>query len=197
MRAGHTKARLLAGIAIAAVAVVAPWRTPPAHANGVVLCTQVTCTSGGGQCGPNGSCVDSICSCTSDQQCPTGTLCLVAGGFCARCPATPTPTVTPTGTPTSTPTNTATATASATPTTTGMPGAACTDPGQCSSGFCVDRVCCETACDGPGEACNVSGNGVCTPLAAAAPALSGRGSLLVVLLLAATGLWALARRRHD
>ena len=193
MRAAHEKARLHTGIAIAAVAVVTLWRTPPAQAGVTVLCEQVECTSSG-QCGPNGSCVDGICSCTTDAQCPMGTLCL-GGSFCAICPPTRTPTVTPTSTPTSTPTNTATPTPTATPTITGMPGGACTDPSQCSSGFCVDRVCCETACDGPAEACNVSGNGVCTSLAATAPAMSGRGSLLAALLLAATGLWAIARRR--
>lgn len=193
MRAAH-RTRLLTGIAIAAVALVMLWRPPQSHAGAVVLCEQVTCTTDG-DCGQSGSCVGSTCRCATDDQCPMGTVCL-GGNFCAICPPTRTPTVTPTSTTTPTRTDTATPTASATPTDTGMPGSACTDPSQCSVDFCVDGVCCLTECDGPAEACNVSGNGVCTSITATAPAMSGRGSLLAVFLLGGVGLWALARRRY-
>ena len=45
-------------------------------------------------------------------------------------------------------------------------GAPCEVGGQCVSTFCVDGVCCDTACTGPTEACNVTGSvGQCVPLA--------------------------------
>ncbi len=37
----------------------------------------------------------------------------------------------------------------------------CTDPSECSSGFCVDGVCCDTECTGQCEACNID-PGTCT-----------------------------------
>ncbi|MBM4378171.1 MAG: S8 family serine peptidase [Deltaproteobacteria bacterium] len=44
-------------------------------------------------------------------------------------------------------------------------GTACTASNQCNSGFCVDGVCCSTACTGTCSACNLAGNaGTCTPL---------------------------------
>jgi len=43
-------------------------------------------------------------------------------------------------------------------------GGPCTDANECASGFCVDGVCCDAACDGTCEACNVTGTeGTCTP----------------------------------
>src|SRR5262249_20835636 len=50
-------------------------------------------------------------------------------------------------------------------------GDSCTDAIQCSSGFCVDGVCCDSACTGPCRACAKALNGapkdgVCTPMAA-------------------------------
>lgn len=48
-------------------------------------------------------------------------------------------------------------------------GQACVDPGQCSSTFCVDGVCCASACDGEGQVCNPAG--ICVS-PAAAPAMS-------------------------
>lgn len=47
-------------------------------------------------------------------------------------------------------------------------GGACRTGEACSSGFCVDGVCCSAACDGPCEACTIAAggtaNGTCTPL---------------------------------
>jgi hypothetical protein len=43
-------------------------------------------------------------------------------------------------------------------------GTPCTGGGTCSTGFCVDNVCCNAACQGPCEACNLSGKkGICSP----------------------------------
>src|SRR5260221_6331855 len=43
----------------------------------------------------------------------------------------------------------------------------CTSPTQCASAFCVDGVCCNTACDGPLEQCNLPGErGTCVSAAA-------------------------------
>jgi hypothetical protein len=42
-------------------------------------------------------------------------------------------------------------------------GQACACPADCQSGFCVDGVCCSTACTGTCKACNVAGSmGTCT-----------------------------------
>jgi hypothetical protein len=102
----------------------------------------------------------------------------------------------PNCTPTATPT--ATSTSTATPTNTPKPnGADCTDPSPCASGFCVDGVCCNTACDDPLERCDGRVPGTCTSLAAPAPALSWRGLLVAALVLVATATVALWRRRRS
>ncbi len=44
-------------------------------------------------------------------------------------------------------------------------GVACDRARQCGSGFCVDGVCCDQACDGQCEACDVTGKaGACLPV---------------------------------
>ena len=44
---------------------------------------------------------------------------------------------------------------------------ACTSSSQCATGFCVNGVCCDTACTGTCGACNLTGKvGTCSPVAA-------------------------------
>ncbi len=51
---------------------------------------------------------------------------------------------------------------------------AVTDPGSCSTGIMADGYCCDRACAGPCEACNLPGTlGVCTPVVGAQPAGHG------------------------
>lgn len=94
-------------------------------------------------------------------------------------------------------TATPTATATATPTNTrGGDGAECLDPDDCISGNCVDDVCCDTACNGPEQACNLPGNeGTCSSLAAPAPAASPSGLVLAGFALLAVAAYRFARRR--
>jgi len=40
-------------------------------------------------------------------------------------------------------------------------GDACTDSGECASGFCTDGHCCDKACDGQCEACDLAKRGTC------------------------------------
>ena len=50
-------------------------------------------------------------------------------------------------------------------------GTACASDGDCGSGHCVDQVCCDTACGGQCEACNVQAHaGQCTVVTGAPPA---------------------------
>lgn len=102
-----------------------------------------------------------------------------------------------TSTPTPTATQTATATATETPTgTRSGDGAMCDDPNDCISGNCVDDVCCDTVCDQPEQACNLPGNeGVCSSIAAPAPAASPTGLLIAGLLLVVIAAVGFARRR--
>lgn len=55
-------------------------------------------------------------------------------------------------------------------------GVACTFNGSCTSGFCVDAYCCNSACGGASEDCNVAGSeGTCTSTAAAPSGGGGGG----------------------
>jgi hypothetical protein len=48
------------------------------------------------------------------------------------------------------------------------PGASCESDRECASGFCVDGVCCQSACAGPCEACDLPGSmGSCLPVTGA------------------------------
>ena len=108
---------------------------------------------------------------------------------------TATSTVTPTATPTSTPTNSPTAT----PTNTGIPqGSACSTSAACSTGFCVDGVCCNTACTDPLMRCNLPGQvGTCASDAASAPTLTPWGLLVGSVMLAGIAGMALRRRMRS
>lgn len=72
-------------------------------------------------------------------------------------------------------------------------GTDCRAGSECQSGFCVDAVCCNSACDGSGAQCNVPGErGICSTSLAQAPTLDARGlgvagALLVGI--AASTLW--------
>jgi hypothetical protein len=49
--------------------------------------------------------------------------------------------------------------------TTPAPNQTCTVAAQCASGFCVDGVCCDSACDGACQSCSQTGKlGTCSPV---------------------------------
>ena len=175
---------------------------------GRVGCCNIACVNGRGFClgtdgnaPPNVSCpplcteicgaADSTCSSFASSGCPDGQNALDCVEGCQPvCPPTFTPTNTPTNTPTvtDTPTNT--------PTNTPVPqGGACTTPSQCSTGFCVADVCCDTACTSPQERCDLPGQrGTCTSTTAPAPAVGWWGLLAVAVFLASVGALTLRRR---
>jgi len=97
--------------------------------------------------------------------------------------------------------NTPTATPTKTPTVTPTPlpnGAGCSTGPRCASGFCVDGVCCDTACEQPGQFCNLLGmKGTCAFPAAPAPALNGGGLAAGAAVLVAIGALTLLRRRRS
>ncbi|MEO8601761.1 MAG: hypothetical protein ABI629_04200, partial [bacterium] len=145
------------------------------------------------------------CSLTDAATCDLLGGTFVAGGSCASglvgaCVG-PTPSVTPTQTATATPTSTATPTATASQTATrtrAADGADCSIPSDCLSTFCVDGVCCNTACDGPQETCDGADPGTCTDVnvTAPAPALSSGGLLAgfgVMVLVALLAFWRRTR----
>ena len=123
-----------------------------------------------------------------DTPTPTGTA--TATGT-----VTNTATATSTGTVTHTPTNTPTAT----PTNTGIPiGGDCATPSVCASGFCVDGVCCNTACNDAFGRCDLPGQrGTCAGISPA-PALTPRALAIAAVLLLGVAAFALRRRvvRH-
>lgn len=54
-------------------------------------------------------------------------------------------------------------------------GTSCGSGAECASGRCVDGVCCESACTGQCEACNVAGSeGTCSPLPAGSAPVGSR-----------------------
>ena len=123
----------------------------------------------------------SRCVGATQSACPDGQDPLDCAEGCQPiCP----PTLTPTSTPNATPTNTPVA-----------QGGACSTPSQCSTGFCVDSVCCDTACTDPLKRCNLPGEvGTCSSPAATAPALTPWGLLIAAALLASVGAFALRQR---
>lgn len=146
-------------------------------------------------------CANGIPNCESIPDC-AGTCANFCAGFSSRCVgATPSacpdgqdpldcaegcqPVCPPTFTPTSTPTGTP------------VPqGGACATPSQCGTGFCVDNVCCNSACTDPLTKCNLPGQvGTCASAAAEAPTLTPWGLIAGLVLLAGSGVWAIRRRR--
>jgi len=114
------------------------------------------------------------------------------GTFCQTTCVPPTPTFTPTITPTTTPTVTPTSTPTNTPI---AQGGACTAGSQCATTFCVDGVCCDTACTEPLQKCNLPGHdGTCSSAAAVAPTLTPHALMIGLILLAVTAAWAIRRR---
>ncbi|MDX2165870.1 MAG: hypothetical protein SF182_02360 [Deltaproteobacteria bacterium] len=74
-------------------------------------------------------------------------------------------------------------------------GGSCLDPADCVSGNCVNDVCCDTACNGPEQQCNLPGSeGICTSTAAPAPAASPAGLVIALALLISVGAIAMLRR---
>ncbi len=146
--------------------------TPPLPAAGNPVSTDFSWTPGAGDAG-----MHLVVFSATDLQANT-TECEVTIDVVA-------PTNTPTATPTATPTNTPK-----------LPdGSTCTGPDDCLSSNCVDEVCCDTPCDGGGEACDVVGReGICTQTKALAPAASRTGLVITVLILAAVGVFAVVRR---
>jgi RHS repeat-associated protein len=61
-------------------------------------------------------------------------------------------------------------------------GLGCSSNSQCASGFCVNGICCDTACNtGTCEACNLAGHlGTCTPLASGTVCRASAGTCDVV-----------------
>lgn len=165
------------------------------------LCDSIGCVGAAFNVCASGSCATNDCitfsgvSCSDFPDCPEPPT--------ATPTQTPssTPTETPSSTPTETPTKTPTQTPTSTPTSTNTPipqgGSCAANPSNCAAALmCVDEVCCDTACDGPLEQCNLSGRqGTCTSIAAPAPAASRSGLVVATVLLAAIGVLAMARRR--
>jgi MYXO-CTERM domain-containing protein len=76
-------------------------------------------------------------------------------------------------------------------------GGSCQTDAECSTAFCVDAVCCDSACDAPLDRCNLPGDeGVCSSSAAPASALSVQGLLAAAALLAVVAALALRRQRR-
>jgi len=75
-------------------------------------------------------------------------------------------------------------------------GESCMLPGQCTSNFCEQGVCCATACPAPGNCALPGREGTCV-VPAPAPALSGTGLLIGALLLAGVGAIGLMRKRRQ
>ncbi|MDX2168019.1 MAG: hypothetical protein SF182_13175 [Deltaproteobacteria bacterium] len=181
----------------------------------VSMCAEGTCPSDQACVAFNASCGCQPTGCCDDSQCAgaagaelgcaqaAGPLCAnttsveCSGVFYPGGACTVDGCVSATPTATATATATETATASQTPTSTrGGDGAMCVDPNDCISGNCVDDVCCDTACDQPEQACNLPGNeGVCSSVAAPAPAASPTGLLIGGLLLVLIAAVGFARRQ--
>ena len=149
----------------------------------------------------NVGCPDFHSAAEACGQGPTFSNCAFIDGVAVTPTATPTntPTDTPTNTPTGTPSSSPTNTPTATPTNTGIPqGGTCATPAQCSTGFCVAGVCCDTACTDPSMRCNLAGQvGTCASTVAAAPTLTSWGLVVAALLMVGVAGFALQHRMRN
>lgn len=76
-------------------------------------------------------------------------------------------------------------------------GSDCTMSSDCESTHCADGVCCDSACTGEFQRCNLPDQlGVCVAVAAPAPILSMRGAIAAGLLLFGVAVLGLGRRRR-
>jgi len=145
--------------------------------NGIVNCELPPASACAADCSNLCGGFGSPCIGATPSACPDGQNPLdCAEGCQAICPPTLTPTVMPTNTP--------------------VPqGGACATPAQCGTGFCVDSVCCDTACTDPARRCNLAGQvGTCASTAAEAPTLTPWGLIVSMVLLAGTAAFAIRRR---
>ena len=169
-----------------------------------------TCVQGSCQCNPLhaglnceipfGACCNIPCNAVGQANCASLPCAEISQGECASVGGTYQGNFTSCAPsdPCAVSTPTATATATATPTQTRVPqGGDCVDASQCDPGlFCSDTVCCDTACLGAGQSCDVPGEvGTCVTEPAGAPAASGSGLAIIVALLIATAFFALRARR--
>jgi hypothetical protein len=75
-------------------------------------------------------------------------------------------------------------------------GESCTGGSECISGFCVDRVCCNSACDAAGQSCTVPGSvGACIS-PAQSPVMSLPFQWVAAGLVALITILRLRRRLH-
>jgi len=130
---------------------------------GVYACSATTCKttcSAKSDCAPGYYCSGSACvpsaslgtACTDASTCGAGLFC--TDGFCCGVP----------GCDAGSSCGGATRKGSCTKTN----GVACDLATECGSGLCVDRVCCDRACEGQCEACDVFGKaGTCAPVSGA------------------------------
>ncbi|MDP2269378.1 MAG: hypothetical protein Q8N23_24880 [Archangium sp.] len=65
-------------------------------------------------------------------------------------------------------------------TTLKLPGVTCGSSAECQSGFCADGVCCDQACSGSCDRCNLAGSvGTCSPAPASDPGSPACGGAVV------------------
>ena len=126
-------------------------------------CDAGTCKKSNGQtCAMAAECVSGNCvdgRCCGSAMCGTCQSCAITGqeGTCTNIPS---------GQPDNVPANTCVGTTACDGmgTCKKMAGQACGGASECLSNFCVDGVCCNTACGATCFACNVPGSlGTCTP----------------------------------
>jgi hypothetical protein len=150
------------------------------------------CRASAGPCDAAETCTGGSRDCPPDGYAPTGTLCRASAGVCdveetcggtsVACPADafrPSTTVCrPQGSSCDIEERCTGGSAACPPDATNClsNGNPCSSPGQCASGYCVDGVCCQNACTGVCNACNLPGlAGTCSPVTADGAAATAEG----------------------